>query len=174
VTALAAAVAVGLIVAGLAEKPSPEELAAGARPTRLTTISSNRYEYWRVGLEAVRDHPVEGLGAGGFRVAWLRERTINEAVRDIHSLELEMAAELGMVGLLAFALMLGGAAAAARTALERDPVLAAGWCAAAIAWLLHASIDWDWQLPAVTLPAIVLAGALVALAEAPPETLSAR
>ena len=111
------------------------------------------------------------MGAGGFRVEWLRERPIPEAVRDVHSLELEMAAELGLVGLLAFGLMLGGIAAAARTALRRDPVLAAGWCAAAVAWLLHASIDWDWQLPAVTLAAIVLAGALVALAEQP---LSAR
>jgi len=35
-------------------------------------------------------------------------------------------------------------------------------------WFLHASIDWDWQLPAVTLPAIVLAGALLALSESPP------
>jgi len=171
VTALAAAVAIGLVVAGLAERPSESELAAGAGAGRLATVSSNRYEYWRVGLEAARDHPIQGLGAGGFRVEWLHERPIPEAVRDIHSLELEIATELGLVGLLAFGLMLGGIAAAARTALRRDPALAAGWCAAAVAWLLHASIDWDWQLPAVTLPAIVLAGALVALAEPP---LSAR
>ena len=38
---------------------------------------------------------------------------------------------------------------------------------AARSWFLHASIDWDWQLPAVTLPAIVLAGALIAIAEDP-------
>ena len=37
--------------------------------------------------------------------------------------------------------------------------------AAALAWLLHASIDWDWQLPAVSLPALVLAGALVVISE---------
>jgi hypothetical protein len=37
-----------------------------------------------------------------------------------------------------------------------------------LVWLVHASIDWDWQLPAVTLPAIALAGALIALAEARP------
>ena len=34
-----------------------------------------------------------------------------------------------------------------------------------MAWLLHATIDWDWQLPAVTLPALVLAGGLLAAAE---------
>jgi hypothetical protein len=43
--------------------------------------------------------------------------------------------------------------------------VAAGPCAAALVWFVHASIDWDWQLPAVTLPAIVLAGALVVLSE---------
>ena len=37
-----------------------------------------------------------------------------------------------------------------------------------VAWLLHASIDWDWQLPAVTLPAIVLAGGLLAASERAP------
>ena len=39
--------------------------------------------------------------------------------------------------------------------------MAAGASAAMLAWFLHASIDWDWQLPAVTLPAVVLAGALI-------------
>ena len=96
---------------------------------------------------------------------WLQERRVNEAVRDTHSLEFEMAADLGLVGLLAFALLVGGTAAAAREALRRDPAAAAGPSAALLAWLLHASIDWDWQLPAVSLPAIALAGALIALAE---------
>jgi O-antigen ligase len=170
--ALAAAVAAGLVVAGLSEKPTAAELAAGAQATRLTTVSSNRYEYWRVGLLAVAEHPVKGLAAGGFRVFWLQERSIPESVRDVHSLELEIAAELGVVGLIAFGLMLGGVIAAARSALRRDAGLAAGATAAALAWLLHASIDWDWQLPAVTLPAVVLAATLIALAEAPAGAIS--
>ena len=96
---------------------------------------------------------------------WLKERPIAEAARDTHSIEVEMAAELGIVGLLAFATMVGGAAGAARRALQRRPALAAGGVAACVVWLVHASIDWDWQLPAVTLPAIALTGALIALAE---------
>jgi hypothetical protein len=35
-------------------------------------------------------------------------------------------------------------------------------------WFLHASIDWDWEMPAVTLPALVLAGLLITQAEAGP------
>src|SRR4051794_2016149 len=71
-------VAVGLVVAGLSEKPSAKELSRGAQATRLTTVSSNRYEYWRVGLDAFAAHPLNGLGAGGFRVEWLKKRHIAE------------------------------------------------------------------------------------------------
>jgi hypothetical protein len=37
--------------------------------------------------------------------------------------------------------------------------------AVCVAWFLHAAIDWDWQLPAVTLPAVILAGGLLAASE---------
>ena len=157
----------GLVVGGLREKVSATELAR-ANPSRLTSVSSNRYEYWRVGWKAFADRPLDGIGAAGFRNYWLRERRINESVQNVHSIELEMAAELGIVGLLAFGAMVGGVAAAARRALRRNPALAAGWSAGALVWLLHASIDWDWQLPAVSLPAIVLAGALIAAGEEEP------
>ena len=153
------------MIGGLGERPSAAELARGADAGRLGNVSSNRYEYWRVGLAAFAREPLTGLGAAGFRVEWLRERDFPEAVKDVHSLELEMAAELGVVGLLALALLLGGVVLAARTALRDHPAAAAGSAAAALAWLLHASIDWDWQFPAVSLPAIVLAGTLIALSE---------
>ena len=81
-----AAVATALVVGGLAERPTQAELAAGAGAERLTTVSSNRYEYWRVGARAFAEHPLAGLGAGGFRVFWLQEREIGEAVKDTHSL----------------------------------------------------------------------------------------
>jgi O-antigen ligase len=78
---------------------------------------------------------------------------------------LEQLVELGLPGLAFLALLVGGIAAAARRALRAGAPLAAGVCAALVTWLLHASIDWDWQIPAVTLPAIVLAGALIAASE---------
>ena len=162
--AAVALVAIGLVIAGLAEKPSAAER-AGANAGRLVTASSNRYEYWRVALGAFEHRPLNGIGAGGFRVRWLQERTIPEAVRNAHSLELEIAAELGLVGLLALAAMIAGVVMAARRALAVQPAVAAGWAAALLAWALHASIDWDWQLPAVALPAIALAAALVAASE---------
>jgi hypothetical protein len=160
--------ALALVIGGLGERASEAELAAGASAGRLTTVNSNRYEYWRVAIDAFADHPVAGLGAGGFRTEWLKQRKIAEAIKDTHSIELEFAAELGLVGLLAFGLLLGGVGASARDALQRRRELAAGSAAAVLVWLLHASIDWDWQLPAVTLPAVALAGALIVLAEDEP------
>jgi len=165
ITAATALVAAGLVVAGVGERPTARELAAGAGAQRLTTASSNRYEYWRVGLDAFAGEPLLGVGAGGFRVEWLRERRISETVKDTHSLEVELAAELGLLGLLGLAALVGGVAVAGRTALRRDRMVAAGPIAVLVAWILHASIDWDWQLPAVTLPAVVLAGMVLALAE---------
>ncbi|HYI18238.1 MAG TPA: O-antigen ligase family protein [Solirubrobacteraceae bacterium] len=162
---LLAAVVIGLVVGGLGERPSDAQLSAGADARRLTTATSYRYEYWRVALRTFGREPLTGLGAGGFRVAWLKERPVAELVRDAHSIELEMVAELGLPGLLAFLLLAGGVGAAARTALRREPEVAAGAAAATLVWFVHASIDWDWQLPAVSLPAIVLAGALITVSE---------
>jgi hypothetical protein len=78
-----------------------------------------------------------------------------------------MLVELGLPGVLGFSLMVGGLVVAGGRALRRNPLVAPGAGAAATVWLLHASIDWDWQLPAVTLPALIAAGALVAAAEQP-------
>jgi O-antigen ligase len=164
--AVSALVVVGLVFASFQEKGSGDQLAAGA--TRLYSAKSNRHAYWRTGIDAFADHPLNGLGAGGFRVEWLKKRTIDESVLDVHSLELEMASDLGLVGLLAFLLFAGGVAWAGRLAMRRRPALAAGSVAALSAWFLHASIDWDWQLPAVTLPAVVMAGLLIAAAEPEP------
>jgi O-antigen ligase len=120
-----------------------------------------------VGLDAYGDHPFRGIGAAGFRVEWLRERPLPEGALEIHSLPLEMLVELGIPGLLGFALMVGGIGVAGARALERRPELAAGACAVGTVWLVHASIDWDWQMPAVTLPALIAAGAVVAAGELP-------
>ena len=66
--AVVASRSLGLLIGGLASAPSEAELARGADTGRLETVSSNRYEYWRVGLDAFAREPLTGLGAGGFRV----------------------------------------------------------------------------------------------------------
>jgi O-antigen ligase len=140
----------------------------GAQTSRLGSVGSNRYDYWRVALRTWADAPVRGTGASGFQVAWLRDRPIPGGARDAHSLPLETLAELGLVGAALLAAAAGGVAVCARRVQAADPALAAGPAAALAAWALHASLDWDWEMPALTLVALSLAALLVARAEETP------
>ena len=163
-TAALAATALALVgtvaaVAGTDRVGGRDEPESG--PGRLASVQSNRYAYWKVAVEVFADHPLRGEGTGSFRTAWLRERPFRESVRDAHSLYLETAAELGIVGLLALGALIGGCALAAVRAGPR----AAGSVAALAAFALHAGIDWDWELPALTLVALALAAGLIASQE---------
>jgi len=159
----ALAVAAFPYAAALREKGTGDvNPAFGANVVRLGSIGSHRYAYWRVAGRTFLHHPLRGTGAGSFRVQWLRERPFNEAVRDAHSLYLQTAAELGLIGLLALGALFAGVLLAARRTWLCDPALAAGPIAALAVFALHAGVDWDWQMPALTLVAITLAGLLLA------------
>jgi O-antigen ligase len=155
----------GLVLAAFEGKPEGASPAAGADPARLGSIDTNRYRYWEVAAQNFADNPVEGLGSGGFRVEWLKNEDRVDASGDAHSLYLETAAELGVVGLACLLLFLGGVAAALVRLYRRDPAAATGVAAGLAAWAFHAGLDWDWEMPAVTLPAILLAAAAVAWGE---------
>jgi O-antigen ligase len=128
-----------------------------------------------VARHSFADEPVRGVGSGGFAVAWLRERPILYAARDAHSLYLETAAELGLVGIALLLTFAGGVAASARRAFQGDPALAAGPIALVSAWAIHAGLDWDWEVPSLTLVAILSAALLVARAdEDEPEPVAPR
>jgi hypothetical protein len=161
-----ALVAVGtLIAAAAAENRANEPAPTGARTERLRSLQSNRLDYWRVALEGFAAHPIAGVGSAGFRAEWLRERTISEPAQDAHSLYLETLAELGLIGAAFLLMLLAGVAWCATRVLAADPALAAGPTAALAAFGLHAGLDWDWELPALSLVALVLAGLLCAQAD---------
>jgi len=127
---------------------------------RLFSLSgSNRSDYWRVAWREVEDHPLLGGGAGSYQRFWLRHRNANLPVRDAHSLYLETLAELGPLGL---ALLLGALATplVALGAARRSP-LAAAALGAYIAFLVHAGIDWDWEMTSVTMTAFACGIALL-------------
>ena len=146
-------------------KPQAGTPATGADPARLGSIESNRYRYWEVALDTFAEHPLRGTGSGGFAVEWLKLADRPDAARDAHSLYLETAAELGVVGVALLLLFLGGIGAAGVRLYRRDPGVATGPIAALAAWALHAGLDWDWEMPAVTLVALGLAAALIAWSE---------
>ncbi len=137
-------------------------------PARLvSTNSGNRWVWWKEAAGAFSDKPVGGWGAGSFGTVHLRYRQEPLGVQQPHNVELQWLSETGIVG---FALALGGLAAlfiAAGTRLRRlsdggERELAIALLAAAAGWVVHGLVDWDWDIPAVTLPPVIFLGVLAA------------
>ena len=161
-----AVIAAGLalaIVVGAHETSGSQAPRLSGGATRLASLRSDRYDYWSVALRAFGTEPLRGVGAAGWQVYWLRWRTIAEGARDAHSLELQTLAELGLVGFALLLVFLAGVGLGAGRALRSEAAPAAA-VAALIAYLVHSPLDWDWQMPALTLVAIVLAGMVLAVA----------
>jgi O-antigen ligase/polysaccharide polymerase Wzy-like membrane protein len=152
----------GLLVAALEGKPGTSSPVPGATPARLGSVDSNRYHYWEQAGRTFADHPLVGIGSGGFQVDWLKIYKRRDASGDAHSLYLETAAELGVVGVAFLLLFLGGAGAALIRLYRIDPGAGTGLAAGLAAWTFHAGLDWDWEMPAVTMPALLLAAAAIA------------
>ena len=131
---------------------------------RLFSLSGNgRSEQFHTAWQEVTDHPVLGGGAGSYADYWFQHRRVSATVHDAHNLYLETLAELGAPGLILLLLVLGMPFAAVKRARAATP-LAAAACGAYVAFLLHAGIDWDWEMPAVTLSALFCGLALMAAA----------
>jgi hypothetical protein len=127
---------------------------------RLFRLSSNgRLDLWGAALDEARAHPLLGGGAGSYERWWLQHRPANMKVRDAHSLYLEVLGELGPPGLVLLLLFLGAPlAAAARARARPSGALVAG---AYVAFLLHAGVDWDWEVPVVVLTGLALGAVLL-------------
>jgi O-antigen ligase len=138
---------------------------------RLTTLESpERRHNWRVAWRAFERHPLRGTGAGTYELEWERERQISLNVTDGHSLYLELLGELGLPGLLLLAVALGVPLAVAARRLTQDERHShAAFLAAAVALLVHAAIDWDWEMPAVFAWYVGAAGVVCAARAGPRE-----
>jgi hypothetical protein len=155
----------GLVIAALEGKPEGTSPVPGANPARLGSIDTNRYLYWEEAGATFADHPLVGVGSGGFIVEWLKRRNRADAAGDAHSLYLETAAELGLVGVAFLLIFLAGVAFATVRLYRLDATAGAGLAAALSAWAFHAGLDWDWEMPAVTLLALTMAAAAIAWSE---------
>lgn len=149
--------------------------------SRFATVGSNRPDFWRVSLEAFADRPLGGLGQDNWGAYYLRERESSEQPRWTHSLELRLLAHTGVVGAALFAGFLVAALVAALGGRRRsDPRASAVAAAAAlplVVWLVHGSVDWFWEIPALSGPALAflgLGGALMARPAARPAEQPAR
>lgn len=141
-------------------------IAAESVADRLAVAAgSGRWQNWMVAVDQFGESPAVGTGAGDYQRFWEAERGIDLTVTNAHSLYLEVLAESGLVGLLLLLLPLGiGVVIIARalhgelktSSVARDVAVAA---TGATVVAIHAGGDWDWQLPAVVMPPVVLGAA---------------
>jgi hypothetical protein len=138
------------------------------QPDRLLSVDSeNRWVWWREAAGAFRDRPLAGWGAGSFGVVHLLYRRDTLTVNQPHSVPLQFLAETGVVGALLALVGFGLLLAAGVRAVRRLPsgsqrLLAASLLAGAVAYTVHALYDWDWDIPGVSFPALLMLGVLVA------------
>jgi O-Antigen ligase len=144
-------------------KHLPEHETGG---THLLTLGSNRYDFWRVAAGELKRRPLAGIGARGFEAAYFQKGRSRETPARAHSVEADTLAETGLVGFALLVLAVGlPFLVVARRA--RSSVTGAGILGASAYWGAHASVDWMWTFPAVSLPFFVLLGIGLAEPEAP-------
>jgi O-Antigen ligase len=129
---------------------------------RLSDPSNDgRTDLWRVALNGFSASQLHGYGAGMYQTLWDRNRPHFAYTINAHSLYLQAMAELGLPGLLFLLILLvavlGGLAARARADRSRRSLYGVLF-AACVVWALRAGVDWDWEMPVLTLCFFAAAG----------------
>ncbi len=138
--------------------------------SRFTTLGSERVDFWRVALDEFARHPLQGVGQDNFAASYLRHRRTDQEPRWTHSIELRLLTHTGLVGALLFAVFLLAVfigALRVGPGRTRARVTVGIALLPAMVWLVHGSIDWFWEFPALSVPALAFAGAALALAPRP-------
>jgi len=167
--AAAAIVAVAALAALVVASDAPSRLSEqwrefrssesvlGSGDDRLLEASANgRVQSWEVAVDSWRAEPLKGVGAGMFVHDWAERRPVDFTEQDAHSLYLEVMAELGLVGLLLLLVVLLVPLGAALRRRRTERTLWSAVIAVGVMWMIRAGIDWDWEMPALTLPALAL------------------
>jgi hypothetical protein len=127
-----------------------------------------RDDYWRVGWEAWKEHPLTGTGAGTFKYTWLQNRPNTQGVQQVHNLYLEQGTETGVFAFLALAgfvvTFVGYLVRAAWRSRGDRRLLLAGFTSALGVYLVSSFLEWHWYIPGSTLFFFFLAGITVKFA----------
>ncbi|HEY5054363.1 MAG TPA: O-antigen ligase family protein, partial [Solirubrobacterales bacterium] len=128
---------------------------------------AGRHDFYRVAVDAFREEPLIGHGAGTYQFSWTQLRSIDMPVHNAHSLYLEAFAELGLLGgLLVLALvgtLLWTGFAAWRAAAEPERDRYAALLAAMLAFAVGAGFDWFWEIAGLGAVFFLAAGVVVSV-----------
>lgn len=123
---------------------------------RLTASSSASFSFRQnliiIATNMIRDHPWIGIGLNNFVLVMARYDTVGLTERrlaPVHNIYYLVAAEVGLVGLLAFFWLLLGIFSEGWQALKSDDAflssLTAGILAGLVATLVHSLLGWGWR-----------------------------
>ena len=120
----------------------------------VTSSLKGRLEFWRVAFDLFKSKPILGYGNGTFFSAYYIKYGMNEWYsRFTHNHYLQMAAELGSVGIWLFFVFLWSSFKSVIYNAKQDdkPIFFWGIVAGLVAFLLHIGVDFTWNFPAVTM-----------------------
>lgn len=156
------AVVGGLIVVSIALGLTTA-VAVGGDPFGLAERSGVRGELWMAAADLLDQEPVRGIGPGNFAEA--NPVTDDRDLRWVHHAWLQVAAELGIVGLAFVFGVAGWTWARLWQVARRGPARAAVGAAALVVVGLHGTVDYIWHVPAVLIVAALLVGDATAVNE---------
>jgi hypothetical protein len=162
------------------ELTSETKVAPAEGGDRVFAASSSRGKYWREAFKVFDDRPLEGVGSAAFAVGRLRHRTDASVTRHAHGWIPQIAADLGIIGLVLTTLLglaWAMAALSATNLLPRrlvrggrrdEPLPRRDWDESRIALLavtlvpivfaVQSLLDWTWFIPAPAAMALASAG----------------
>jgi hypothetical protein len=145
---------------------------AGTGATRLTSTSpEERLDYFRVALHLFSGAPVGGVGNGNFGRDYDMHRRFLKHSQYTHDLPLRVLSETGVIGMAIFLALLLALSVGMIDVARRQKGLSRAAAASAFAlsgyFLVHSSLDWVDQFPALAVPAIGFPLAAMALAGLP-------
>ena len=159
----------------------------------LSTGGSGRAQIWEPAIEAFKEEPVLGIGAGGFETYYQTNRDVGWIAKHSHSIHFQVAAELGTVGLLLLggflltAVMVGlsrwrngRAAASVELASLADDDASPPWQiisllgGIALAGAVSMSVDWSAEFPVVAGALLACLALVIGPALEPASTLAAK
>src|SRR5215211_3441022 len=152
-----------LVIAVVAAVLLPRVLAGTSSAilaSRASVASSDRVQAARAALRLVERRPWTGAGPGQATLYWVGPDGRTLTIRYVHNEFLQVLAELGTIGLALLLLLLAGVARMVWRGrdLVGTPATWAGIVAGLSALAVHSSLDFLWHLPAIPLAGAVLAG----------------
>ncbi len=146
-------VKVGVSVLGLGAAIVAALWVSHAQPEWWALSGRPRVQQWTDTWALLRDHPLAGVGLGGYGAAYEAYRTVPAfaVFAHAHSDLLEFLSETGLAGLIAL-----GIAALVLPWRARSRSL--GWTLAVVAVAAHALVDFPWHVPGVALFGVLIVG----------------